>query len=190
MVSNYKHLLSLLALGGLLIFAFGSADTEEAGPELYLSESYNPSENPSNWTSPIQSGQNLFNINMNDAYGEERLSLYISIPTYFKRNENCSNSIKPIWGYATSSIEQVYDINGRNVRVKESSISILDLPFLEAASPEGNQYVIDTMMNNSSVKITSPNGKSVTIKTEGFKAAHRALILYCRDKTSVLEEAL
>jgi hypothetical protein len=192
MTTSFKHVLSLLGLGFLLVFAFGSSDTDtkDAAPELYMSETYNPSENPSNWTAPIQSGQNLFNINMNGAYGEERLSLYISMPTYFRTNENCSNSIKPIWGYATSSIEQVYDVNGRNIRVKESSISILDLSFLEAASKEGNQYMIDTMMSNPSVKITSPNGKVVTIKTDGFKQAHRALILFCRDKTSVLEDAL
>ncbi|SIT72904.1 hypothetical protein SAMN05216526_1760 [Ectothiorhodosinus mongolicus] len=177
-INNYggnriKHLLSVAALVVLLVFAAGSSDEETTGnSNLYSGQTYNAAENPRTWTNPIQGGQNFFNINARDS-GESRLTLYIS-------SRNCDN-VTAVWGFAVRTVEEVYNINGQNVRVKPSTVKLLDLYFLEAVTSEGNRYVLDTMMNNPRVVITDESGRSSTIDTAGINEAHRSIVLFCRN---------
>ena len=180
--NRIKHLLSVAALAVLLVFAAGSSDEETTGnSNLYSGQTYNAAENPRTWTNPVQGGQNFFNINARDS-GESRLTLYIS-------SRNCDN-VRAVWGFALRTVEEVYNINGQNVRVKPSTIRLLDLYFLEAATSEGNRYVLDTLMSNPRVVITDASGQSSTINTDGINEAHRAIVLFCRNSAERKADAL
>jgi hypothetical protein len=154
-------------------------------PAISVSE-YDPAHNPETWTSPLQGGQEFFNINSKVAGNSgSRLSLVI-------QGRSCSD-VRAVWGYGLITNKEIFEINGTNVTVKQSGISILDMPFLEADTAAGTRYVLEQVLEEKPL-VVKTNGVRLatdeTVITTDGKRAYETIVGFCAQRKAAQERAL
>ncbi len=145
---------------------------------------YDPANNPKTWTSPIQGGQNFFNIN-SEVAGDSRLSLIIN-------SSNCHN-VQAVWGYGLIMNKEVFNINGTNVTVRQSGVSILGMPFLQADTTAGAKYVLEQVLQEKPLVVKTDGvalASDETVITTDSKKAYEAIVGFCTQRKKAQERAL